>query len=134
MSYIIVDLRREHRVIISSLLRAKELALKSQEGYEVLRDAWQELQRHLGREDDMLYGRLREAAMDDPGLSGLLDRFQAEAASVTAAAAEFFQRVERDSEAVDLAREFGMFVSILRDRILREEEILFPEYEKRFGA
>lgn len=134
MGYVIEDLRGEHRIIIGSMIRARELSLNSREGHEALKKFWDDLVEHLKKEDDVIYGRLREAASGDPKLMEVLNGFEQDAAQVTREAGVFLKKVEVEDNPLALAREFGVFVSLLRDRLMREEDMIFPEYEKRFKA
>ena len=134
MGEMIENLRGEHRVIIGAIIRARELSLSSVEGRNALMEFRDELMGHLKKEDDIVYNRLRGAAREDAKLMELLNGFEADEASVTREASAFLQKVDTEDNPLALAREFGVFVSLLRDRLMREEDTIFPEYEKRFEA
>ena len=60
----------------------------------------------------------------------MLDEFDEDLLEITVAAKEFFSRCREGARKVDFTRDFGTFFILLRDRLEKEEKVLFPEYER----
>lgn len=57
--------------------------------------------------------------------------FAADMAEISKPASpSFFKNCEQAGVSPDLAKDFGLMVAKLRSRIRREEELLYPLYEK----
>ena len=134
MSDLVEQLRREHSEIVRSLDRVKAHRPTSQEGRAELRASRAGLLAHLATEDAELYPVLLAAAASDPAVGRVVASFSADAEAISRFADDFFQRYEHGADdGVDFARDFAALYAMLKNRIRREEEQLYAEYERLRG-
>ncbi|MFT3913079.1 MAG: hemerythrin domain-containing protein [Anaeromyxobacteraceae bacterium] len=127
MSLDIPLLLEEHRTILAALDELRRSGPGRPAGRDALRALRDLLVGHLAREDALLYPRLRELARTRPHLRILLDGFERETVELGARVEAFFARLEHEGEALKLAGELGGLAADLRQRIHREEHVLYPE-------
>jgi hemerythrin superfamily protein len=125
------ELRDEHAKILNTLIQAKELCVKTLAGHDKLNESITALLAHLKKEDELFYPKLKKAAKNDPQLQTMLKLFEDDIKTVTEMADNFRWQYTDDCESLDFITEFGTLFIMLRDRITREENTLFPEYETR---
>lgn len=130
MAGLIPELREEHEQLLAVLDLAKRSDLSSPETRELLRAARSMLLAHLRKEDIDLYPVLKTAALKDARLKETLELFASDMADISQVAISFFKKCEQPRAGLDWAHDFGLVVSRLRSRIRREEELLYPLYEK----
>ena len=130
MSGLVNELKKEHEALVSVLNEIKDLGITSQEGKDKLSAAKNGLLAHLKREDLELYPKLKEAAVNNDQLKRTLEHFSKEMEEISSFALEFFDKYESGAEGVEFIRDFGKLIGGLRGRIRREENILYPEYDK----
>ena len=133
MSAIIDEFRQDHARIGAALEEVKQQGIGSVGGRQALFSARQTLLDHLEKENRVLYPVLRRHAQNDPGLQRLLADFASEMEQVAAMAVGFFDKYTASSSGLDFARDFGRLAAGLGRRITREENLLYPEYERRGG-
>lgn len=124
------ELREEHEQLLVVLDLAKRSDLSSPEARELLGSARSMVLAHLRKEDIELYPVLKTAALKDASLKGTLELFAADMADISHVAISFFKKCEQPRAGRDWAHDFGLVVSRLQSRIRREEEFLFPLYDK----
>ncbi|MDH5681306.1 MAG: hemerythrin domain-containing protein [Spirochaetota bacterium] len=132
MSELVNELKKEHDILVTVLNEVKEIGISSQEGKDKLSAAKNGLLAHLKKEDEQLYPKLRVAATSNEQLQRTLDHFLREMEEISSFAIEFFGKYESGGEGVEFIRDFGKLIGGLRGRIRREENILYPEYDKLF--
>lgn len=138
MSVLITALKREHQALKSQVAAIKQAGVVSAEGFAELQRLRSNLKAHLQHEDRDLYPRLAEAARDDVNLQILLNRFQNEMQEIATDAERFFERYPRPVQSVEFARDIGRIFSLLGNRIITEESVLYPRMVEldriRFGT
>jgi len=126
MSVLINALKREHETLKSQVATIKQVGVVSAEGFAELQRLRHNLKVHLQHEDRDLYPRLEEAAGGDENLRTLLERFQSEMQEITTDAERFFERYPTPVQSVAFARDIGRIFSLLGNRIITEESVLYP--------
>ncbi len=129
MSKLTEELKEEHIALMETLNRAKEIGVTSEEGYKTLQAAKTALLAHLKKEDSQLYPVLRMAAEKDAALKRTLDMFARDMEGITDMVMTFFDKYS-GVPGVELARDFGKIYSVLSQRIIREEGIIYPKYDE----
>ncbi|HEO65450.1 MAG TPA: hemerythrin domain-containing protein [Spirochaetes bacterium] len=130
MSKLVEELKQEHVVLVKVLGEIQELGSRSQETKDKLSAVKAGLLNHLLKEDHQLYPSLRKAAESDPRLKTTLDVFAKEMDQISAFALDFFEKYSSESGGIQFAKDFGSLVASLSSRIRKEEQILYPEYDK----
>ena len=85
---------------------------------------------HLEKEDTELYPALRKASETDQKLKANMDLFEEQIMVVSEVAEDFFKRYKLGCSGLEFIQDFGSFMIMLKDRMAREENILFAEYER----
>lgn len=130
MSVLIVKLRNEHASIVNIFGKIKGLGITSKEGRDELRLVKNALLAHLKAEDEQLYPILKEEARKNSALKSTLDMFASDADTVTKEALRFFDKYSVGGSGIEFAEDFGRLYALLSSRISKEENILYPEYDK----
>ena len=131
MSEFISDLKIEHVEIRHSLDNIDQIGHFNKDTRIELVKVKDHLLKHLQKEDDEVYARLKRASLNDEHLKNILHYFEDEAKLISRFVAIFFDKyASRNVSADGFRREFNLIYSTVRKRIEQEEEILFPEYEK----
>lgn len=125
----IEQLKAEHQVILSAFEEAKVMGVGSETSLAKLLKIKELLLSHLHKEDQELYPALTGSAMS----SALSNAFQDEMKQISLGVLEFFCLCEKKGDVQDLVnleQEFIRIHAALVDRIQREEELLYQEYER----
>ena len=133
MSDFINSLREEHTVIKESLKKISSMDLSSKEARVRLADIRELFVKHLQKEDNELYPRLKELSLSDEHLMSILQYMEDEIKLITQFVLIFFDKYSKKTNPVGFDREFSLICSTLIKRIEKEEEVFFPEYEKISG-
>jgi hemerythrin-like domain-containing protein len=123
-------LKAEHIVIFNVLKEAINLCVSTSKGHEKLMHSKDTMLEHLDKEDEEFYPALRKAAENDDRLRQLLVQFDDDMKEVSEVAHDFFNRYSTGCTDIDFLQDFGMFFMMLKERMSKEENVLFPEYEK----
>jgi hemerythrin-like domain-containing protein len=123
-------LKQEHRELLAVLKNAKEQCVSTQEGFDILKNAEDMLLRHLASEDNEVYPALRRAAETDEHIRKTLSFFDKDLAEVSEVANDFFSRYDKGCTDIDFIQDFGTFFVMFKERMAREENVLFPEYDR----
>lgn len=84
---------------------------------------------HVAEESQHLYPAIRSAAAEDPNITNRIRRLDDDLHIVTELADGFFRKYETGiDQLVDFATDHGALLTILRIRLRREEETVFPLY------
>lgn len=130
MPSFIADLQREHQAILDFF---QDLELL-QEGTPEYREKFNALGRllhvHLSKEDAKLYTIFKNALRADPILAHQIDLYIIEMESITGVVLNFMEKYLDDPN--ETLFSYGEICDLLADRIWREENLLFPEFEKLF--
>jgi hemerythrin-like domain-containing protein len=123
-------LKEEHREILDILKNAKEQCVSTQQGFDILKGARELLVKHMSNEDGEMYPTLRKAAETDEHIRKTLSFFEKDLTEVSEVANDFFTRYDKGCTDIDFIQDFGTFFVMFKERVAREENILFPEYER----
>ena len=130
MPGLIDELKAEHRALLAQLDAARAVNLDPVEFKRAAVRSKALLLAHLGKEEARFYPAIEKAALTDARLNGILVLFREDLKSVGALANEFFARLESAPEEEDLTHAFTELASKLRSRIAKEENLLYPEFER----
>lgn len=132
MAKLIDDLKNEHAVMVNMLNKVTKVVAGSKERKEILSSAKTGLLSHVKKEDIELYPVLKKAAEGDENLRLILDMFAKDMDSIAKSAFGFFDKYSQGASYSDLAFavDFGRLLGLLELRIRKEENILYPEFEK----
>lgn len=130
MKALISELKQEHNSLREQVALIKKQGIVSAEGFNSLQHLRELLQAHILREEIDLYPQLELAAKNDDDLRIMLDRFQGEMQEITSTADQFFQRYNSRTQSLDFARDVARLFSILTNRMVTEETVLYPRMEQ----
>jgi iron-sulfur cluster repair protein YtfE (RIC family) len=133
MSDFINSLREEHTAIKESLNKIGSMDLSSKEARVRLADIREVFVKHLQKEDEEMYPKLKELALSDEQLKSILQYMEEEIKLITQFVLIFFDKYSKKTKQAGFDREFSLICSTLIKRIEKEEELFFPEFEKRSG-
>ena len=125
----IESLRQEHSKIIDTLNKIKKLGIGSKEGRGTLLLAKEFILKHMEREDKEFYPIIKEAAKHNPMLKRVLKEFDEDMEQITFYTIGFFDGYSTSNNK-DMNIAIEKFIEILKRRMLREDNILFPEFKK----
>ncbi|MGN2248703.1 hemerythrin domain-containing protein [Frateuria sp. GZRe14] len=119
-------LRDQHAQLYVLLDELQGVGLAGPEGRERLRKARQAMVAHLALEDSRLYPALQA----HPSTSTLARRYVGEMQQLTPALLAFFDAYhEGNADPEAFSRSLGQLLAVLKQRIGREENQLYPAYE-----
>ena len=130
MSLLVAALKREHETLKNQVLAIKQAGVMSAEGFAELQRLRQNLVAHLQHEDRDLYPRLEEAAANDEALRMLLGRYRDEMREIVGEAERFFETYSVPTQSLEFARDVAKVFSLLSNRIITEESVLYPRMEE----
>ncbi len=130
MSKLIEELKQGHVLISEALDKVKIFGVTSKQGQDMLTEAKSLLLNHLAKEDSDLYPSLRRAAEKDKSIQQTLDIFAKDMDGISKAAMDFFEKYIGDMSGIQFAMDFGNLVATLKIRIMKEEQVLYQEFEK----
>ncbi len=134
MADLIDSLEQQHKEIIEKLEEIKVQTLSSNEKMQKLYEAKNTFLRHLSLEDAKLYPVLTKASERNSSLKRTLEIFAGEMKEITDKVVCFFDNLENlKLDKIDFAKEYGKFYALLKQRIRREENILYEEYKKVYA-
>jgi len=130
MRKLIEELKREHKRITQVLNEVRDAGIATPQGQELLYSAKTLLLFHLKKEDVQLYPALGEAAKQDERLRRILDEFAEDMRNVTRVVFGFFDKYSHGGADAEFVRDFAELLSVLAERVHREETILYPQYDR----
>lgn len=130
MSLLIDELKKDHAVLLDTLNKIKSLGISSADGQAALVSVKTTLLSHLKKEDLQLYPVLKKAANSDKKLTQILEIYANDMENISKFIFEFFDKYSKGGSGLSFAADFGKLFATLSNRIRREEEILYSEYEK----
>jgi iron-sulfur cluster repair protein YtfE (RIC family) len=130
VSTLVKELKGDHQQLVAVLTEIRAKGIVSQEAVALLMKAKGALLAHLKKEDTFLYPELRNAAKNDRNLNSTLEIFAKDMDKITQTVMAFFTKYEKGGEGIEFAKEIGNLMSVLANRIQREENALYPEFDK----
>jgi iron-sulfur cluster repair protein YtfE (RIC family) len=118
--------KTEHEALKQQVALVKSKGVMTPAGFAELIRLKELLQVHIEHEDRLMYPRLEQAAEQDRGLKALVTRFRDEMDEITVAAEKFFRCYAEPVPSLEYAKEVGSLFSMLTNRIITEEKVLFP--------
>ena len=134
MPTILEELRAEHRMLLARLDEARAVNLDRAALKKSLHHTKALFLAHVGKEELKFYPRLEKAAETDLRAQAVLSLFRADLEAVAKAVGEFFSRLDADGFGDDLEQAFTALASAFRSRIAKEENLLYPEFERLCGG
>lgn len=129
MHDLITRLSAQHLQLEQALAGIRVRQFQTGEGRERLHRIRDLLHNHFQTEKKELFPRLRQAVASDPQLAGQLSRFSDDLEIVSGLADDFIRKYENGVDhLIEFATDHGALMTILRIRLKREEETLFPLY------
>ena len=130
MSDLIVNFIEDHKIILDALNSSKALKINTPQGRKELEKARNTLLNHLKQEDELMYPELFREAGRNENLKTILDIFAREMDEITGFAVDFFNKAASGADNLDYMKKFGRLTALLKDRMRKEETLLYKEYEK----
>jgi iron-sulfur cluster repair protein YtfE (RIC family) len=127
---LIDELKSEHKALLAQLDAAREVNLDPVAFKRAAVRCKALLLAHLGKEEKRFYPAIEKAALTDARVNAILSLFRDDLMAVGALANAFFERVESAREGEDLTQAFSELAAKLRSRIAKEENLLYPEFER----
>lgn len=130
MSQLITKLKNDHKVLVDAFVEIKGLGIAHPEAPKKLMNAKAAMLAHLKIEDVDLYPILRKAAETDMSIKSTLNVLAQDMDVVSKAALDFFAKYEKGGDAMEFSRDYTKIYMALTTRIRREEENLYPIFDK----
>jgi len=130
MAMLCIALKRDHSVLLDMLDRASTFDTSADERRIELNTMKNKLVDHLKKEDEELYPVLLEAAKSDEQLQSKLNIFAHDMDKISQDVFNFVAKYSNYSNELDFAMDLGHIISILKTRIMKEEDVLLKEYNR----
>ena len=130
MADLIQELKADHASILAALQQVKEAGVTSERGRDRLQEAKRHLMEHLKREDARFYPAVHRAARDNAELQRLVQTFAEDMDAVSKSALNFFNTYADGGSGIEFARDFGRLYATIWRRQQKEEQFLYPEFER----
>lgn len=123
--------RSEHDELQEALAGILPRQFRTGEGSERINRVRILLHEHVLAENEQLYPTLRQAAVQNDELGEKLQRMDHDLKIVTDLAEDFCRKYQDGApQLIEFATDHGALLTILRIRLRREEEMLFPLYDQ----
>lgn len=129
MSKLVAELKADHAKLAGVLNDVKAKGL-TKEGLQLLTASKAALLAHLKKEDTFLYPELKKHADQDSNLKSILSTFATDMDKISKAAIDFFNKWEKGGDGTEFMKDLSNLLSTLKNRIHREETLLYPEFDK----
>jgi len=130
MSDLVNKLKKEHETLLKTLNSITISGISSKDGQTKLYAAKEGLIAHLELENKDLYPVLRKAAETNENLKRTLDIFAKDMENISKTALDFFSKYASGGESLEFAKDAGRLIAALKDRIGKEEDGLYAQYDK----
>ncbi|MGR3294555.1 MAG: hemerythrin domain-containing protein [Candidatus Scalindua sp.] len=130
MSKLVDELKNDHSILSETLKKVKSLGISSAEGQKTLLATKSGLLAHLLKEDEHLYPVLYKAAESDANLKQTLDFFAKDMDVISKIALGFFDKYSEGGSGLEFAEDCGQFFATFSQRLRKEEDIIYVEYDK----
>ena len=125
------ELINEHKTLLEVLEKAVNADPCSSERRDLLTTAKNALLAHLEKEGRDLYPMLNKEAETNGGLAGILKVLTQDMDKLAPVAMAFFDKYTgADCDDTNFAQDISEVIFALKTRIRREEQTLYPEYDK----
>ena len=130
MSTLVDELKDDHKVIVSYLESARNCYGTNPDlARQKLFLAKETLLKHLKKEDEVLYPALNKEGQKNSQLKNYLDVFAKDMEKISALAIKFFEKY-KDRISPDFSDDFATISFELKQRIGKEERVLYKEFDK----
>ena len=130
MAALSTELKRDHSVILGILDRVMEFSLSFDERRDELNVIKNKLLEHLEKEDKELYPVLWKVAESDERIKSRLNVFARDMDKISEELFGFMTKHSSSANDEDFLADLGYVVSILKARIMKEENFLLREYDR----
>ena len=130
MTPLVEQLKIEHEALLNNFQDVLKTGVAKPAGIQKLMATKLLLLRHLRREENEMYPVLQRGAATNEALRTMLDDLAAEYEELARHLMDFFERYENGGEGLQFARELGKLQGMLSSRIRREENRVYPVFEK----
>lgn len=130
MPGLIEELKLEHRQIMEALDQVWDSGIDTPTGVARMMRARDSLLAHLHKEENLLYPKLRHAAMTDESLRDVADNLAKDIDNIYADAVSFFQKFATGEPGLDFMGDFSALYARINVRIMEEEEKLYALYDR----
>jgi hypothetical protein len=129
MSELLNRLKEEHSEMFKIMKQAKDLCVTTKDGQGLLMNSKELMLLHIDKEDVEFYPALRKAVENNERLRNLLVQFDEEMMEVFEVAYDFFERYAEGCSEMDFIHDFGILFIMPKERMAKEENVLFHEFE-----
>ena len=129
---LVKQLKDEHKIISDILVELQDIGVSSPKGMELLQKSKETLLNHLQLEDEKLYPKLSEYAKTNESFNKVLTNFTGEMEKITEFVLGFYSNYS-DSGKINteqFLKDITTFIVTLKDRVAKEEMILYKTYNK----
>lgn len=130
MTALSAELKQDHSVILGILDRVMEFSLSFEERRAELNTVKSKLLEHLEKEDRGLYPVLWKEAESDERLKSKLNIFARDMEKISEEVLGFVTKYSSGDNDENFVMDLGYVVSILKTRIMKEEDLLLKEYDR----
>ncbi|MCK4907367.1 MAG: hemerythrin domain-containing protein [Spirochaetes bacterium] len=130
MHPIIEKLKKEHQLILHAFKNIKKIGPETRISGKILSSIKNDLIEHLSNEDENIYPVLKHAAVNDKYTNKIVELFVSEMEALSTTILQFFEKYHDKEADKDFLKEFDIIFTALEKRIVKEENILFEEYNK----
>ena len=129
---LVKQLKKEHTIISKTLVELQEYGVTSPKGMDLLLKSKELLLNHLKLEDDKLYPKLKEHAQIDNTFNKVLNDSVKEMNEITEFVLNFYSKYSDKSKISEknFLKDITKFIVTLKDRVAKEEAILYNTYNK----
>jgi len=133
MSIFIEKLKQEHRVILDALENVQNQDISLSEKLIILMEVKSALIEHLKKEDEKLYPFLNKEAKKDANLFSDIAKYANEMNKISDFIFNFYEKYTKleDISHYFFKSDLNLFITTLKDRILKEEIYLYKEFLER---
>ncbi|MHC4269042.1 MAG: hypothetical protein ACYSTS_11310 [Planctomycetota bacterium] len=130
MSSLIEEFKKEHSGIVNELKEVKKYGILTKEAQAKLVYVKSILNEHLKKEEEKLYPFLYKVAEQDEKLNKVLKFSTNDLEKVSIGVSAFFDKYSKGVLDTILMEEFGNIYTVLCERFVYEEFLLYDEYEE----
>ncbi len=130
MNPLIAELKLDHEAIFRLLDEVESLGVTSDDGKKMMLAAKELFISHLEEEDNTVHAALAAAEENNPELKQIMHLMHFNLKDITKFVIDFFDKYGDGSNHEEFADDFELLMILLKNRMRREERVLFREYEK----
>jgi iron-sulfur cluster repair protein YtfE (RIC family) len=130
MDYILEIFKTEHKILVNMFTNIREEAIYSNNIQSSLLVFKKFLMQHLMKEDEIIYPALLAKANKNKELTRKMNRYDKEMEKITEIILTYFSNYGEGFTRGNFIHDTNDLYEIMKTRIVYEETIIFPEYEK----